>query len=188
MRVIVAYYPGCLHERVAPAIRAQGYEPELHECVNVVGHPASYPALLRDLLLSGEDVCVVEHDVESRPGFLADLEACPEPWCFFAYDFRVSYEDAVHQPTVNSAPLGVDFAPLGHTRFRAGVGAGIESTLTSTFFLSTWVSRDTFVAGALVALGLRAHRHPGKAFHHHPYAPEIQRHAQHPMRAAAPDR
>jgi hypothetical protein len=169
MRVVVPYAPGCLHERVVPAIEAQGYVPELIECVNVVGHPQSYPAILRDLLLSGDDFCIIEHDNESRPGCLADLEACPEPWCFYAYDFRVSFEDAVHQPTVNSAPLGVDFAPLGHTRFRGGLGQQIESTITSEFFLATWVSRDTFVAGALTALGFQAHRHAGKVFHHHPY-------------------
>jgi hypothetical protein len=169
-RVLVPFAPDCLHERVIPSILAQDYVPEVIECVNIVGHPKSYPAILRDVLLSGDDVCIVEHDVESRPGFLVTLEQCPEPWCFFAYDFFVPYEQAVHQPTVNSAPLGVNFAPLGHTRFRGGVGEDIRSTLESDFFQATWVSRDTFVAGVLVAMGYTAHRHPGKAIHRHPYA------------------
>ena len=169
VRVIVPYVPGLLHPRVVPAIVAQGYEPEAIECVNIVGHPRSYPRILRDAFLSGDDFLIVEHDNESRPGFLDDLRDCPEPWCFFAYDFRVTFEDAVQQPTVMGAPLGVDFAPLGHTRFRGGLGRQIESTVTSEFFLATWVGRDTFVSGALRALGYKAHRHPGKAFHHHPY-------------------
>lgn len=173
--------PGLLHPRVVPAIERQGYAAELYECVNIVGHPMSYPALLSSWLLSGDDVCVIEHDNESRPGFLDALAECPEPWCFFAYDFRVSFEDAVSQPTVNSGPLGVDFAPLGHTRFRGGLGEEIRSLLEADFFRATWVSRDTFVSGALAALGYQAHRHPGKAIHHHPYARGVERHDQHPM-------
>jgi hypothetical protein len=169
VRVIVPFAPGCLDDRVIPAIEAQGYIPEVIECVNMVGHPHSYPMILRDLFLSGDEFCVIEHDNESRPGCLDALRDCSEPWCFFAYDFRVPFEEAVQQPTVNSAPLGVDFAPLGHTRFKSYVGRQIESTVTAEFFLVTWVSRDTFVAGALTALGYQAHRHPGKVFHHHPY-------------------
>jgi hypothetical protein len=169
MRVVVPYAPGFLHERVVPAILAQGYAAETIECVNIVDHPMSYPRILADLLLGDEDVCIIEHDNESRPGFLQDLEDCPEPWCFFAYDLSQRWEDAVLQPSVTSAPLGVDFAPLGHTRFKAGLGENIRDTLESDWFKSTWVARDTFVAGALSVMGFKAHRHPGKAIHHHPY-------------------
>lgn len=169
MRVIVPHAPGLLHERVVPAIEAQGYEPELIECVNIVGHPQSYPMILQRELLSGVDVCIVEHDVESRPGFLDDLDICPLPWCFNAYDFSVPFEDALKQPHLRSGPLGVDFAPLGHTRFKAGVGQEIEETLRDPLFLATWVARDVWIAGALVKVGIQAHRHPGKALHWHPY-------------------
>lgn len=169
MRVVVPFAPGLLDGRTVPSITAQGYDPEVTECVNIVGHPRSYPALLREWFLSDDDFCIIEHDNESRPGFLDALRDCPEPWCFFAYDLSVPFEQAVQQPTVTSAPLGVDFAPLGHTRFRAGLGTEIRSTLDAEFFQATWVSRDTFVSGALSALGFSAHRHPGKALHHHPY-------------------
>lgn len=181
MRVVVPYAPGLLHPRVVPAIEEQGYVPELYECVNIVGHRMSYPALLRDWFLSGEDFCIIEHDNESRPGFLNTLRYCEEPWCFFAYNFRVTYEDAVQQPTVNSGPLGVNFAPLGHTRFKGGLGDEIRSLLDADFFQATWVSRDTFVSGALTALGYQAHRHPGKAFHHHPYVDGVEREHSQPM-------
>jgi hypothetical protein len=174
MRVVVPFFPGILHPKVVPAITAQGYAAETVECVNVVGHPQSYPYILADALLGPDDVCIVEHDNESRPGFLKDLDDCPEPWCFFAYDLgQQTFEEAVSQPRADSAPLGVDFAPLGHTRFKAGVCEPIRSTLEADFFRSTWVSRDTFVSGALNAIGIRAHRHPGKCFHHHPYGDRV---------------
>ena len=169
MRVVVPYSPGQLHPRVVPSIVAQGYEAETYECVNIVGDPMSYPALLHQWLTSGEDVCIVEHDNESRPGFLADLDACPEPWCFYAYDLSIPWEDAILDPGPNSAPLGELFAPLGHTRFRAGVGDLILPTLTAGWFRESWVARDTWVSGALNAVGLIPHRHPGKALHHHQY-------------------
>jgi hypothetical protein len=158
-----------LDPRVVPAITSQGYACETIECVNIVDHPMSYPRILADLLLSNEDVCIIEHDNESRPGFLKELDDCPEPWCFFAYDLSTTWEEAIGQPTATSAPLGVTFAPLGHTRFRAGVGQHIQSTLEHDFFKSTWTARDTFVSGALQVQGFEAHLHPGKCFHHHPY-------------------
>ncbi len=176
MRVVVPYHAAVLHPRVVPAVTAQGYEPYLIEVVNEVRHPDSYPMILARFLLCGEDVCFIEHDNESRPGFLDDLETCPEPWCFFAYDFGISYEEAIGEETPNhakrnptSAPLGSHFAPLGHTRFKGGVGDKIAQLLSSDFFLATWVSRDTLIAEALNEVGLFPHRHRGKCFHHHPY-------------------
>lgn len=171
MIVVVPFARGFLHQRVVPSIEAQGYDPVLIECANEVGHPDSYPMILRRYLLGAEDVCIVEHDNESRPGFLKGLEMCPQPWCFHAYDFGgQTYEQACEQGHPESAPLGGGFAPLGHTRFRAGAAEPIRETLESDFFARTWVARDTFVAGAMNLLGLMAHRHPGKSIHHHQYA------------------
>jgi hypothetical protein len=175
MRVLVPFYGDLLHPRVIPSLVSQvdadgnRYVIEQVECVNIVGHPFSYPALLADWLTCGADVCIVEHDNESRPGFLAGFESCPEPWCFHAYDLSVPWEDAVGLTSDRSAPLGLGLAPLGHTRFRAGVGDLIAETLDAPWFRETWVSRDTFISGALNALGMAPHRHPGKAGHHHPY-------------------
>ena len=175
MRVVVPYAPGLLHPRVVPSlvdqVDANGdrYIVETYEVVNVVGHPLSYPSLLADWLTCGEDVCIIEHDNESRPGFLAGFEACGEPWCFHAYDLSIPWEEAVENPSGGAAPLGHGLAPLGHTRFRAGFGDQITETLEAWWFQSSWVSRDTFVSGALNALGHVPHKHPGKAGHHHPY-------------------
>lgn len=162
MRVVVPYTD--LHPRVVPAIEAQGYHAETWRMVNEV----HYPHLLRELFASGEDFCLIEHDVESRPGFLESLEECPAPWCFNAYDFTIPYDEAV----CNDGPISVladHFSPLGHTRFRGGVGKVIAQTLDSPDFLSSWISRDTRVSAALVAAGYRAHRHKGKALHRHDY-------------------
>jgi hypothetical protein len=168
--VIVPYAEGLLHDRVVPSITRQGYSPTLIRCVNTVGHPDSYPMILRQYLLGEEDVVIVEHDNESRPGFLASYEECPEPWCFHAYDFGPqTWEQAIEEGRPDSAPMGSGFAALGHTRFRAGFCEPIRSTLESDFFARSWVSRDTFVAGALNLLGFSAHRHEGKSVHHHPY-------------------
>ena len=166
-----------LHPRVVPSLlsqvdpRGERYVIEQVEVANIVGHPLSYPALLLEWLTCGQDVCIVEHDNESRPGFLAGLEECPEPWCFHAYDLSIPWEEAVERPSGDSAPLGGGLAPLGHTRFRAGLGDRIRETLESSWFQASWVSRDTFVSGALNALGYLPHRHPGKAGHHHDYGP-----------------
>ena len=171
-RVVVPYAKGFLDDRVVPAIENQGYTPELIECVNEVGHPYSYPLILRSLLLSGDDVLIIEQDNESRPGFIKSLEECEHYWCFFAYDFGdQTYEDAIDNGRREAGPLGRGFSPLGHTRFRAGVGEWIRETLDEDYFARTWVARDTFVAGALGVQGYEAHRHPGKCFHHHKYEP-----------------
>lgn len=180
MRVVVAD-GGCLHPRVVPSITAQGYEPAVLRCVNIVGDPLSYPQILRAELLGSQDVCFVEHDNESRPGFLRDLEDCPEPWCFFAYDFAIPYDEAVGITKPDAAlglpavALGANFAPLGHTRFRAGVGESIRELLESHFFGSTWVSRDNLIADGLNRAGLAPHRHRGKCIHHHPYPSQTAR-------------
>lgn len=120
----------------------------------------SYPAELARWLTSDRDVCVIEHDVESRPGFLAGLDACPEPWCFHAYPFSHDWD---------ACGIGPEFAPLGHTRFRAGVGTTVKDLLESDEWLSDWRSRDALLSPALNAAGFMPHRHRGSAVHWHDY-------------------
>lgn len=158
MILVVPSVPGSLHPRVVPAITNQGYVPKMV----TVGNDDHYPHLLRDLFESGKDFCVIEQDVESRPGFLSDFEACPEPWCYFAYHFELPYDQAIgfQKPW---------FAPLGHTRFKEGVGEKIASLLGSPEFLSHWLSRDVMISDALHKAGFSAHRHRGFALHWHRY-------------------
>jgi len=144
--------------------------------VNEVGHPQSYPMILAALFESGEDFCIVEHDIESRPGFLVSLEDCPEPWCFNAYNFSIPWEEAIGAPTDTSAPLGMYAAPMGHTRFRGGLYETVKRVLDSDVFKMSWVGCDTWLGNQLnapVSQGggaMNPHRHRGKAIHWHPYA------------------
>jgi hypothetical protein len=165
VRVVVPYVPGMLHPRVVPALQREGYRPELIECTG----PGDYPAALAAYLICGEDVLIVEHDVEVRPGFIASLDGCPCPWGFFAYDLKARYEESCWGPDGAWGTIPDWFAPLGCTRFRAGVGTAILPEITSADFLSHWLSRDVIITGALRKRGLRPHRHPGKAVHWHRY-------------------
>jgi hypothetical protein len=169
VRVVVPYFEGRLHPRVLPAITSQGYEPELLRCVNQVNHPDSYPHLLRWLFESGGEFLIIEHDVESRPGFIDALRDCPEPWCFFAYDFRLSFKDALGKWGEPDEHGKVDFAPLGHTRFRPELLDHLKGLLAHPLFYATWVARDSHIAQTLNDAGLKAHLHEGHAIHHHDY-------------------
>lgn len=160
---------GQLHPRVVPAVVRQGYLPEIWRCVNEVEHPDSYPMILQLAFMATEDFTVIEHDVESRPGFLDSLDACPEPWCFFAYDFEVPWEQAMYGPHGASGPLGERFAPLGHTRFKAGLYDRLAHLLESSLWRASWVSRDVLLCDSFELLGIKPHRHPGKALHYHSY-------------------
>ena len=125
--------------------------------------------VLSALFECGDDFCIVEHDIESRPGFLASLEECPEVWCFNAYDFSIPWEQAIAQPSDTSAPLGLYAAPMGHTRFRGGLYETVVDVLHSEVFGMSWVGCDTWLGNRLNDLGMKPHRHPGKVIHHHPY-------------------
>jgi hypothetical protein len=149
LRVVVPFVEGMLHPRVLPAIERQGYVAvpvQLYEVID-------YSVLVGELLASGSDFIIVEQDVETRSGFLHGFEECSEPWCFHAYRFAGSYEDA---------GLG-NLVPLGCTRFRAEIGkpAGLERR--------HWLGFDRHLAEVLLGEGHKPHRHPGDCVHHHDY-------------------
>lgn len=109
-----------------------------------------------------EDVCVVEHDIESQPGFLASYEACPEPWCWHPYDFG--------NPWHMVAPsLPEWWAPLGHARFRARF---VTQAVRDELATRVWEGIDGQLARLLRHRGILPHLHEGKAMHHHPYPRE----------------
>lgn len=86
MRVVVPYVD--LRPEVRVAIEADGREAEY---VYVGGRPEAYHELLLRLWGEGRGWVNVEHDVVVRPGAIAELEACPEPWCGFAYSLGGYY-------------------------------------------------------------------------------------------------
>lgn len=149
MIVVVPYVPGHLHERTVPSIVAQGYRPRLVP----VRLPNSYGLLLTMLAAEGADVCVVEHDNESRPGLLAELAACPEPYCWNPY------------PVCGMAAEQMDTPGLGHTRLRAEAWAELAGR--PELAKMRYQGIDSWIARTLAAAGISDHRHDATVLHHH---------------------
>jgi hypothetical protein len=149
--IVVPFVEGMLHPRVVPAIEAQGYTPMLKELPR---EGARYPRLLLELFAAWEDFTVIEQDIESRPGFLDGLRDCPESWCFHAYPLSVPFNET-----------NLPYAPLGHTRFRAGLWHLVSDLVFDERWLETWVARDAYLGWHLLGKGLKPHRHGGDALH-----------------------
>lgn len=72
-----------------------------------VGHdPHAYWRVMCALWARGEDITIVEHDVQARPDVFASFDACANPWC------ACTYHDICH-PECMDAWRNV----LGCTRF-----------------------------------------------------------------------
>jgi len=162
MRVVVPYVEGMLHPKTVPAIEAQGYEAVLEE-LTTANEGARYPRLLLELFQSDEDFCIIEHDIQSRTGFLDGLRDCPEPWCFHAYSLGVPFDDT-----------SLPYSPLGHTRFRSGLWPAVRELADDPRWGETWVARDAYLGWHLLGQGFKPHRHPGDVPHFHRY------HEEHP--------
>lgn len=142
-----------MHERVIPAIVEQGYRP-IQFVVSNKPDEMTYARFVRCLSYFRHSACIVEPDIESRPGFLQSLDECPEPWCFYDYP---------------GLPVGrpwtENFAHLGHARFRMKkVGQFLIRGLEE--FSENPVTVAFAVNMILLRAGFSAHRHEGMAFHH----------------------
>ena len=161
MKVFV-FDGGKLSRYVVPAIRAQGFEPEVVDCV---GDDGKMARVMRDELVRDEPFCTVEHDVEVPMGSLAWLEHCPDPWCYHGYDIHGrTWDELVEVGNLSW------LAPLGLTRFRPGpLRQALAPVLGDPGWADTWQSRDTLLSRALYDAGITAHRHRPDAIHHHRY-------------------
>jgi hypothetical protein len=45
----------------------------------------TYPQLMTDLWARAESILTLEHDTVPHEDSLAEMEACPKPWCAYAY-------------------------------------------------------------------------------------------------------
>jgi hypothetical protein len=72
---------GSLRPETLLAVRAQAPDFMLVECPG----DFDYFAALKALWIVGRPFVVVEQDVVPHDGALAELLACPEPWCAFPY-------------------------------------------------------------------------------------------------------
>lgn len=94
LRVVVGYTPHHLARRTVEAIVAQAPHAEF---VDVSERPDSYYELFARLWADAQDFMLVEHDVVIRPGTVAALDACPEPWCSCAIAAEVERRRGEHE-------------------------------------------------------------------------------------------
>ncbi len=88
--------------------------------VDVAQSDIAYYAALCDWWSKGETFLVLEHDVVCRPDVIAELDACPEPWCLYGYD-----------PYCHEECREAWRNALGCTRFRAELLAAVPDAVTS---------------------------------------------------------
>jgi hypothetical protein len=145
LRVIVPYVD--LYPETRAALEADGQTPEY---VDVRGSPSAYHEMLLRVWSEGQGFTVVEQDIVVRPGRIAELEACPEPWCASVY------------------PISGGFITgLGHVRFshalvreRTAVIERIDSLPFDGTPRRYWGRLDTRVGQSLMDHeSLRVHRH-----------------------------
>lgn len=144
MRVI------CPHVTIQPetraALDASGYP---WEAISTAGPDTAYHELLAGLWADGRTFALVEHDIVPWRGALAELEACPEPWCAFTYP----YQGGMH-------------AGLGCARFRDSLLGAFPSAVAATLAEESpvhprgfWCSLDDRLSRSLRRLGARQHVH-----------------------------
>lgn len=169
-KVLVPYVSGMLHPRVVPAIRRQGFTPTLRICHN---EHSLYRDVLESELDGEQDVIVIEHDIESRTGFIDDLLECKHPYCWHGYRFQHPIKETGLGP-------GGDFGPLGHTKFT--VSAQLQ--LRKLYQSEEWKTHTEYGGLDLMLgwfltkrAGLFCHYHEtGDVIHHHPYPPYVRGH------------
>ncbi len=86
MRVVVPFVT--LYPETKAALTEAGVTAEY---INVSGDQTAYHTLLESLWREGHGFMVVEQDIVVRPTTVSELEACPEPWCGFAYALSMGY-------------------------------------------------------------------------------------------------
>jgi hypothetical protein len=86
VRVVVPY--AVLAPETRAALEADGV---VAEYVFVGADPTAYHGLVERLWSEGDGFLIVEQDIVVRPGSVAELADCPEPWCGFAYSIGTSY-------------------------------------------------------------------------------------------------
>ena len=148
-------HAGPIAPETSAALDASGFP---WEAADVSDSDTSYTRLLGRLWASGEPFAVVEHDIVPHPGALAELLACPRPWCSFSYQLG-----------------GTIHAGLGCARFSAELLAEIPDAVERTWRESTdvhpagfWCSLDDRLSRALYAAGARKHVHGPPVTHLNP--------------------
>jgi hypothetical protein len=150
----------CPHAEILPetraALDASGYAWEARD---VAVSDGAYTELLASLWAAREAFAIVEHDVIPHPEALAELEACPEPFCAFEYP----YQGRMH-------------AGLGCARFAASLLAAVPDAVEQTLAESTeahpaghWCQLDDRLSRVLTRHGYAKHVHSPAVGHLRPW-------------------
>lgn len=131
--------------------------------VDVSSDDYAYHRLLVEIWAQGEDVAIVEHDIEVNPDTLTSFDKCPEPWCVAPYPGR----------PFKHYPVPILRVALGCVRFRAEFlqtnGGILNAHPFDREHLRHWRRLDSQLATVLQRRGFRAHEHE-HVIHHHDYA------------------
>lgn len=144
MRVVVPY--ATLYPETKVALESDGYLPEYRY---TGATQSAYHETLAELWRAGEAFTVVEQDIVVWPGALAVLEACPEPWCGFAYELSTGY----------GAYLGCTRFSQALLREHVGVFEGVDHLRPDGTPPRYWGRLDTRLKQVLETEGLRMHIH-----------------------------
>jgi hypothetical protein len=144
MKVVVPFThiaPG-----VAEALDATGHA---WEAVDVSGSDDAYWTLLADLWSQGSCFITVEHDVLVRPDTLAELEACPRPWCAFAVPY-----------------LGGEYPGLACVKFDSSIISAVPDALIQSGRMSNgnhpqkhWCTTDHFLQMVVLPAAVGHYKH-----------------------------
>jgi hypothetical protein len=152
MKVLCAY--ANLHPATEQALRAY-VPPAWLTLVDVSGNDTGYWEEINKLWNTGEDLVIIEQDIEIHDQVLRSFIVCSAPWCTYAYDFRDS------EPTVRLNES------LGCAKFSPELQAGFPLSLIEGD--RHWVHLDTLIVDSIkknFKRRLNVHVH-GQVEHHH---------------------
>jgi hypothetical protein len=131
--------------------------PEDAVWVDVGASEIAYYVALREIWARGETFALLEHDVVCRPGVIAELEECPEPWCTFGYS-------DICCPGCMEAWANM----LGCTRFRKELVDAVPDAMTAIPADNwDWHEMCNGLGANLRAAGFTHHWHFPAVEHHH---------------------
>ena len=148
---------------------ARGCAIQIRHCHHDQSCSLVYSELLRDLWSRGDDLLIIEHDIEIHAGLVEEARSCPQLWCTWPYN-GPGWTDP------NSDPLL--YESLGCSRFSSKLMRAepdllaVASALSQGLPAGDWRRLDASILPTLPERGYTAHRHFPPVLHHHRYEPE----------------
>ena len=154
-RVVIPYVPNYKHADLRHPLTVAAAPMTAH-WVDVSGSTWNYWSLLRNAWDPNHDLFLIEHDVEAREDAVAEMESCPELWCFSQYH-HFSPEDA------EAWHWGI----LGFTRFRSQLISALPRLIVDLDVRwRDWHEMSTGIGMKLREAGYAPHVHEPPVFHH----------------------